>query len=248
MSIRAPIIDITGTRWGRLAVVSYVGYGQYLCRCDCGVEKRAGGAALRSGMTTSCGCYAKEATSNRSKTHGLSKTRMYQLWAGMKARCYRKTSPDYPQWGGRGISVCPQWRDSFEQFLADMGDRPKGATLDRIDNDGNYEPGNCRWASRKEQNRNRRDNLQLTMNGETRCVNEWAEHLGIDASTFRARIRRGWSIEKAAKVPIATQERIIEVGGEARSVTAWANHLGIPRETIYSRLRRGVTPEKALSC
>lgn len=131
-----------------------------------------------------------------SRTHGLSRSRIFYIHNAMKRRCQEPTDPAYPRYGGRGIKVCERWQ-SFESFYADMGERPPGTSLDRIDNDGPYSPENCRWASIKEQNRNTRHLRILELNGERRCLTEWAERLGISRATLSDRICRGWPVAEA---------------------------------------------------
>lgn len=124
------------------------------------------------------------------------KTGSYHSWRAMMTRCYYKSSHKYPSYGGRGISVCQRWH-VYENFLADMGERPLNLTLDRRDNNGNYEPGNCRWATQIVQNRNRRDNRKIQFAGENISQTEWAERTGIPLGTIRHRLKKGWSIERA---------------------------------------------------
>jgi hypothetical protein len=119
----------------------------------------------------------------------------------MKCRCYNPKDINYLRYGGRGITVCDRWRDSFTNFLADMGECPKRLTLDRIDNDGNYEAGNCRWATPKQQQRNKRYNLVLTHNGRTQCLKAWAEETGLNYNTLHGRLRNGWSVSEALTTP-----------------------------------------------
>lgn len=132
------------------------------------------------------------------RTHGASGTPTYTSWTAMRSRCRSVTNDAYTRYGGRGIAVCERWRNSFENFLADMGERPPGTSLDRWPNkNGNYEPGNCRWATPIEQSRNQVTNRLLTFQGESLPISEWAQRAGVKRQTFRNRIDRGWSMERA---------------------------------------------------
>jgi hypothetical protein len=156
-------IDMAGFRFGRLSVLSQQGKKRgelaWLCQCDCGGQVVTGGYKLRSGQTQSCGCLHKEVISkiysDLKKSHGMSYTSEYKSWSQMIDRCERTTHEAYHRYGGRGIKVCDAWRNSFEAFFADMGERPKGHSIDRINNDGDYEPSNCKWSTPKQQSNNR---------------------------------------------------------------------------------------------
>ena len=165
---------------------------KFLCRCRCGNKKTVQLWHLRSGHTTSCGC---EKT-RKSITHGKSNTPEIRTWQGMKQRCLNINNNRYKDYGGRGIKVCKRWL-KFENFYKDMGERPKGTTLDRIDNNGNYEPSNCRWATPEQQYSNMRSNHYITYNGETLTISQWARKLNVPASRITTRLRRGWDIKRA---------------------------------------------------
>lgn len=187
-------IDISGQRFGRLVVVSEApklprkkAGTRWHCRCDCGKKITTETGALRSGHTQSCGCYHKDQVADASSTHGMTRSPEWRAWRAMVARCTVPTNGSYPNYGGRGISVCDRWR-TFENFIADMGPRPPGTTLDRYpNNNGNYEPGNCRWATRSQQDSNKRTTVMVTFEGKTKTYSEWARELGTHPSVIRRR-------------------------------------------------------------
>ena len=200
-----PIKDITGQRFGRLTVLSrgekrgkYTG-AFWICKCDCGTIVNVSGNSLRRGETKSCGCLRKDLM-KRSQEQKVTGTRLYHIWQGMKRRTMTKTNPRYKDYGGRGITVCPEWRDSFEAFRdwSMANGYQEDLTLDRIDNDGNYDPSNCRWATPKEQGNNTRRNRKIEYNGEVHTLTEWAKIKGMSITTLSARINaRGWTIDRA---------------------------------------------------
>lgn len=203
-----PKVDISGKRFGRLVVLHPCGSkghsALWLCLCDCGMHTEVPGPQLRSGNTKSCGCYKKDVQ----EIHGEHRSPEYKVWSAMIDRTTNPNHEYFHHYGGRGIAVCDRWKTSLALFIEDMGRRPsKGYSLDRIDNNGHYEPENCRWANWKEQQRNRRNNRYLTYNGETRCMSDWAEHLGIGKSVLHARLRKGWNVEKVLTTPVAKRTR-----------------------------------------
>ncbi len=206
---RKPISVPAGTRFGRLIVLHEAErHGpsrlrQFRCKCDCGNVSVVGLSGLRSGATKSCGCLRKQLSAERLRTHGLSGTAEYNVWFNMMARCFNPNHPQFPHYGGRGISVCDRWRESPGVFLEDMGPRPSAAhSIDRVDNDGNYEPGNCHWATRREKGNNIQHNRLLTHQGKTQCVTAWAEEVGISLYALQQRVHRGWSVERALTEPV----------------------------------------------
>lgn len=185
-------IDLSGRRFARLMVVRPLGTRwnkvYWLCRCDCGGWNAVSTGSLKWGQTESCGCLYRDTRGATTRTHGLSHTPEYRVWKGMIARCENRARDFYPRYGGRGIKVCRRWRKSFPAFLADLGPRPSSRhTLDRIDNDRDYAPTNCRWATNEEQGQNTSRTRKLTINGVTLGVNAWARRLHLAKKTVLAR-------------------------------------------------------------
>lgn len=187
-------------RFGRLSVVGvpqrFGRHRKVLCRCDCGAEKAFRVDHLASGRTTSCGCGQREGAAVRRRTHGQTRTRLHSIWMGMRRRCEDRDNPAYPDYGGRGITVCARWQ-AFEAFAADMGECPPGMTLERIENGRGYEPGNCAWRTPRDQSRNKRNNVLLTLGDTTKCLADWAAGLGVSPETIKGRLRRGWALSRA---------------------------------------------------
>lgn len=189
-------VNRSGMRYGRWTVLDYWhrqdGRIRWLCRCDCGAEAMVMGQGLRSGTSTSCGCYHMERLrqKGRNATHGMTKTSTYESWFGMKRRCLNPKNHAYDRYGGRGITVCERWL-KFENFLVDMGQCPDGLSIERIDNEKGYEPGNCKWATRVEQARNRRTNVRAFYSGQSRLLIEISEMSGMKYSTVYYRAMRG---------------------------------------------------------
>jgi hypothetical protein len=187
---------VAGERFGRLVavrLVSSTGPAKWDVLCDCGASKTIAARSLRKGSSRSCGCLQRELMAARNATHGRTYTSMYTLWGSMFNRCCRPTHESYPAYGGRGIKICERWK-SFENFLADMGERPTPQhSLDRIDVDGDYEPGNVRWATQKEQCRNKRTNRLIEIDGVSRCVSEWCEIFGTPVRRAFGRLQTGWN-------------------------------------------------------
>lgn len=225
------LTQLAGRKFGRLTALEYIPGnrrpgrrrlpGRWLCRCDCGQPSTPQAQALLGGTAKSCGCLAREELIARSTKHGHAQTgRMtgaYKAWQAMMQRCYQASHIEYPSYGGRGIQVCDRWRHGFAAFLSDLGDRPSPShSIDRLDGTGHYEPGNCRWATRVEQARNRSCNRMVTAFGRTQCIAAWAEETGINAGTLRNRIAVGWDAERALREPVGPSR--LRSPGAARAI------------------------------
>ncbi len=192
--------DLTGRKFGRLLVVERTSgaspkHTYWKCRCDCGNVTVTASQKLKSGRSKSCGCYNRDTTTK----HGQSGGRLYKIWLNMKSRCFNPNTKMFNRYGGRGITMCCEWKNNFQAFYdwAVSNGYADNLTIDRIDVNGNYCPENCRWATMKEQGNNTTKNHIIEFNGETHTLSEWAELLGIHAHTLSNRIHRGWAIEKA---------------------------------------------------
>ena len=197
-----------GLRFGLLVVLRRVNPGTpdarhhawWLCRCDCGREVLAQGVKLRRGQRRSCGsafCRGRD---------GRSRTLAYSSWASMRERCLNPESEKWVRYGGRGIRICDRWQ-VYANFLLDMGDRPAGTTLGREDNDGDYEPGNCRWETTIQQSRNRGDTVWIEVDGGRRKLIDVCEERGLSAPVVRGRLKLGWSVDDALTVAVRSRGR-----------------------------------------
>ena len=197
------LIDLKGVRFAHLVVTERSGadkhgHVMWLCQCDCGKQKVVKGHKLLSGDYKSCGCM------HHKYGHGQSDSRLYHIWRTMKARCVDTNSHKYHAYGGRGITICYEWLNSFESFYdwAMANGYREDLSIDRIDNDDNYEPSNCRWESAKEQANNTRANRNIEYNGESHTLAEWADIKGLTKSALHHRLSRGWSISDALSTPM----------------------------------------------
>lgn len=211
----AKFIDLTGVKFGRLAVIKQAGRNKrgqivWSCECDCGKEVVVCGASLRRGNTRSCGCLQRERAIEYNTKHGGKGTRLYKTWKGIKERCFNPNKTKYSIYGGRGITICDEWKNDFKAFRewAMANGYNDTLTIDRIDANGNYEPSNCRWATQKEQQNNKRNNHLITFNGETHTLTEWASIKNIPRRTLQDRIYKGWKIEKSL---IPFQQKVVNV-------------------------------------
>lgn len=203
-------IIIQGQIFGRLTVIEKECKvkdkpQRFLCQCSCGNQKIIMGRHLISSHTVSCGCFKKETTRNRVFKHGDSHTPTHSIWVNMRDRCNNKHNKSYPYYGDRGISVCERWND-YSLFIEDMGYRPDGLELDRIDNNKGYYKENCRWSNRHQQMRNQRRSVIIEYQGESIQMNDLADRFGINKHTFKSRIcYMGWSVEDAISKPIRSK-------------------------------------------
>jgi hypothetical protein len=199
------LIDLTGQRFGKLVALYCAGRAKdrhyhWVCRCDCGKERSFGSQRLRRNHATHCGCSSKR---DGNPSHGLSRSPEHKIWCGIRGRCSNPNHSSFPKYGARGITVCERWL-KFENFLADMGPRPSSKhSIDRIDPNGNYEPGNCRWASQTEQANNKRNTRLVMYRGEQMPLTDAVREAGsvIHYETAWGRIRQGWPIAAALETP-----------------------------------------------
>jgi hypothetical protein len=199
--------DLAERRFSRLSVLHKVGrkggHPVWLCLCDCGKVSVCSSTALVSGQTTSCGCFQRQRCSEANGTHRGRGTCEYAIYKSMLNRCSNPNAEGYGYYGGRGIRVCDRWRSGFATFLEDMGKKPTPRhSIDRINVDGNYEPGNCRWATPKEQGANRRNTKMVTAFGRTQNIQSWADEYGMHWATLNHRISYGWNPELALTTPV----------------------------------------------
>ncbi len=211
--------DLSGNRYDMLYVIRRVdnssdGYVQYLCQCDCGNYKIIKADNLRNGNTHSCGCLKKKMMAEKQFKHGSSggrhgqSTRLYRIWRGMLSRCYTKSATEYDRYGGRGISVCDDWRYDYCSFMdwAMSNGYSDDLTIDRINNDSDYSPDNCRWVPFEKQLLNKSNNRLLSFNGQIKTITEWANEYNIDRRLLGSRIDRyGWPIDKALTTPVRSR-------------------------------------------
>lgn len=258
------LIDLIGRKFGRLTVVSCAGRDKYKhilweCRCCCGKTCFVTGDNLKCGNTRSCGCLSRELSAERAKkqkTHGMTNSRLYGIYNNMKQRCCDKNNRSYKRYGGRGITVCDEWLSNNNGFInfynwAMENGYQDNLSIDRINNDGNYEPSNCRWVTMLEQANNRRDNRYITYNGETKNIAQWSEQLGVNHMTLRGRLARGWSVEKTLTTkpsPKNThQYNSITYNGKTYKLTEWAKRVNIDYNVLRLRLQRGWSIENTLT-
>jgi hypothetical protein len=251
-----PKIDMVGKRIGRLKIISEAEYRgkkgkdiYYICECDCGKKKQILGTSLRrkEGGVRSCGCLKIEYV----KTHGMTGTRIYKIWDAMKYRCLNENCKSYPGYGGRGITVCEEWLEDFMNFYNWAMDNgySDDLTIDRIDNNGNYTPNNCRWATNEIQQNNLSSNVLIEFNGITKTMSEWAKQYDIDYQTFVKRVDAGWDIERVLTEPVKSREinRLICIDAESHTYKEWSLITGINTNTLRGRWMKGLRGQDLIS-
>lgn len=245
-------VDLTGQVFGKLTVLSHQSIGGIaycICSCECGntTTKRTHG--LIAGSTRSCGCLKKQCGNRVNHTkitrHHLSRSPVYKIWAGMKQRCLDPNNLAYKDYGGRGISVCEEWIDDFRNFYRDMGDRPDGMSIDRINNDGNYCRENCRWATDKQQANNKRNCRKVTIDGITKGIAQWEDENGLTRGTVSKRLKHGLTGE--ALIRGSHYKNIITINGVSKWVMDWAKESGLSRRCILKRIERGWSESELLT-
>ncbi len=199
--------DETGKRYTRLLVLEHVGSDKhhnkvYRCQCDCGELRNVSGNDLRTGNTKSCGCLSRENSAKRLIKHGLADTPEYLAWRALRNRCYREKDEHFARYGGRGITVCDEWKDDFATFYAHVGPRPSPLhSIHRVENNKNYEPGNVVWATKEEQANLRSTSHFIEYRGQRKTIAQWAREVGLGERTIWYRLRHGWTTELALETP-----------------------------------------------
>ena len=243
MAINSKAKNLTGQKFGYWVVLSRDenknkhGHRMFICRCVCGSEKSLRGSMLTSGGSISCGCMVSK---DKNKTHDMSYTRTYKSWSSMKQRCFNKKNSNYPAYGAKGITVCERWINSFENFLSDMGERPKNTTLDRVDVNGDYEPSNCRWATPMEQTLNRSETVWFEYNGETLCLEHLVKKYKITKTMLLGRLERGMSLHDAITTPHQKLQYEITFNGVVYNQTEFFKKFGLSSTSSSRDNRNGV--------
>ena len=244
--------DLTNKRVSRLLVIrrypenNKFGQVQWECLCDCGNITIVGTSQLRPNRTTSCGCFQKEAARNASLTHGMSSSAEYRTWNKIRERCYNERDKRYSDYGGRGITMCEEWRNSFEAFYRDMGPRPTPEhTIDRRENDKGYSKENCRWATWNEQQNNKRNNLHYEHKGEVKTLGTWCRELNLNYKlTYKRIYKYGWTFEEAI-TPIESME--VNYDGVTKTLHDWCDFFDLSPNHVYLRILRGEKFEKIVT-
>lgn len=253
--VSTKISNLAGKVFGRLTVIGYVGNGKWETHCQCGSTQSTTTQNLSSGKTKSCGCLQRELAKKAKTTHGGKGTKAHSIWQGIVQRCKNPNTKQWKDYGGRGITLCQEW-ETYEGFVLDMGQPPAGHCIERVNNAIGYTKENCKWATRKEQQNNRRNTTVLSYLGEKKTLIDWADIAGITTGTLRSRISNSWPVEEALGFKQRqrkskennpnTNSIWVSFGGETRYLADWCRKLGLNGKTVGSRIARGASPIKAL--
>jgi len=254
-----PLKDLTSLKVNRLLVIDFAGRdgnkrNYWNCKCDCGNITLVRQDNLINGVAKSCGCRQLETVGMRGWKHGVSNTRIVKILYGMICRCHNPKTPYYKYYGGRGIKVCDEWQHDSKVFYdwAINNGYKDGLSIDRINNDGNYEPNNCRWATQKEQINNKRQTQSqkyITYNDKTLNLSEWSKVLNISVGVLGSRVWQGWDDERVVSTPLGydISDRMVNVNGENMNLTQAVKSFGAVYETVRSRLSRGLSIDESLN-
>ena len=238
--------DLTDQKFGKLTVKgrhlnnTHDNRIQWICNCECGGEKIARGDSLQDGRITSCGC--------NFEFHGMSFSPEYKIWDSMRQRCHNPNNKKYHLYGARGITVCEEWRNSFEAFYRDMGPKPTpNHSIDRRENDKGYSKENCRWVTQKEQNNNKGNNLNFTYQGKTQNLMQWSQELGFNYHNVKYRIHNGMLFEVAIQIDKIVKDSKLTLNGVTKSIQSWCKDNGVKFTTFRYRINSGWTFEEALT-
>lgn len=232
-------VDISGMRFGGITAIRDVGTlvgktRKWEFLCDCGNRFISCGSRARLGTVISCQECSRERISKLNTSHGMRDSAEYGIWIHIKERCLNPSNKSFERYGGRGISVCERWTHSFENFIADMGIRPSNKhSIDRINNNGNYEPSNCRWSTPVEQGNNKRNNIMVTIDNETKSLSAWCRERGVSVGSAWSRYKKGLTGNDIFQ---STEERI-SFNGITDTIRGWSERTGIKRTTIAQRIR-----------
>jgi hypothetical protein len=239
-------VDISGKRFGRLVVMNVkekTKSGGYLwnCQCDCGNIIKSCFWNLKKGKTKSCGCFKRDNIVNFNFKHGNCYTRIYRIWAGMKDRCNNPKNDNYHNYGGRGITICENWENHFDNFYnwSISNGYEDNLSIERIDVNGNYCPQNCKWATIKEQNNNTRRSILITYNGETKTLKEWSCCLNLSYGTIYSRYKNGYTVEEIFNIPVRPKKLFIEYENKVYPFVELAKTYKIDISTLRNRLKKG---------
>lgn len=244
--------NLVGHRFGRLVVVSKEvndrSYSTTIwgCLCDCGVKRTVLRSSLVSGATVSCGCYNKQRAIETHTIHGHHKHSAYGTWKAMMDRCYNPLCKDYADYGARGIQVCDEWQ-TITGFIAGMGEKQKGQSIDRVDENGDYTPSNCRWTDAMGQGEHKRNNARVSHRGTTKHIASVWRGSGIKESTLYNRLKTGLSADEASSKPVREYSATLVIDGVEKTLVEWARVAGVTRRTIRNRIDSGLVGNEVLT-